>query len=79
MATVSVILPISDASGLPGLRLCFAGKTLTRPLPCLISVTFTTGHEGASQDVVPVLIKVNCEDTIFGLNLLKQLETTLSS
>lgn len=79
VAIVSAILPISDASGLTGLRLCFAGKTLMQPLPCLISVTFTTGHEGASRDIVPVLIKVNCEDTIFGLNLLKQLETTLSS
>ncbi|XP_024383635.1 AP3-complex subunit beta-A isoform X1 [Physcomitrium patens] len=71
VAVVSATLPISDAIGFSGLQLCFAGETLTERLKCLISVTFDTENA--------VLIKVNCEDTVFGLNLLKQLETILSS
>lgn len=79
VALVSATLPISDLSDLTGLRLCFGGETLTGPLTCLISVTFVSKNEGESRDNTPVLIKVNCEDTIFGLNLLKQLDETLSS
>lgn len=74
VAVVSATLPISDATGLSGLQLCFAGETLTEQLSCLISTTLDTEH-----DATAVLIKVNCEDTVFGLNLLKQLETILSS
>lgn len=74
VAVVSATLPISDATGLSGLQLCFAGETLTGGLKCLISTTYDTEH-----DTTALLIKVNCEDTVFGLNLLKQLETILSS
>ena len=74
VAVVSATLPISDVIGLSGLQLCFAGETLTERLPCLISATLD--KEG---DAIALLTKVNCEDAIFGLNLLKQLETNLSS
>ena len=70
VAVVSATLPITDSPGLSGLELCFAGETLAQELLCLISVTL----DGAA-----VLVKVNCEDAVLGLNLLKQLETVLTS
>lgn len=74
VAVVSATLPISDATGLSGLQLCFAGETLTEGLKCLISTTYDI-----EPDTTALWIKVNCEDTVFGLNLLKQLETILNS
>jgi AP-3 complex subunit beta len=85
---VSVTLPIASSSvvqfggqtDLTGLKLRFCGETLTGSVTCLISVTVMAKTENDSDtNDLPVLIKVNCEDTIFGLNLLRKLHQDLSS
>lgn len=66
---VSVDMPIAstldDASGL---RLRFSGEILSNSLPCLITVSV----EGKCSEPLTVSVKVNCEETVFGLNLLNR-------
>lgn len=66
---VSVDMPISakldDASGL---CLRFSGEILSNSIPCLITITV----EGKCYDPLEVSVKVNCEETVFGLNLLNR-------
>uniref|UniRef100_A0A5B6ZNG9 AP-3 complex subunit beta n=1 Tax=Davidia involucrata TaxID=16924 RepID=A0A5B6ZNG9_DAVIN len=66
---VSVDMPIAanldDASGL---RLRFSSEILSNSIPCLITVSV----EGKCSEPLNVSVKVNCEETVFGLNLLNR-------
>ncbi|CAN1173980.1 AP3-complex subunit beta-A [Linum perenne] len=72
---VSVDMPISgkhdDASGL---CLRFSSEILSNSLPCLITIT----AEGICSKPLNVLVKINCEETVFGLNLLNRIVNFLS-
>eukprot|EP01018_Ginkgo_biloba_P021382 Gb_19472 [translate_table: standard] len=81
---ISVTIPIfasfaeqSAGNGdVQGLCLRFSGETLSKCIPCLITITAEGNHSGVAE--VPVAVKINCEDTVFGLNLLKHLVDVLS-
>ncbi|KAK9283629.1 hypothetical protein L1049_011879 [Liquidambar formosana] len=66
---VSVDMPVAanldDASGL---RLRFSSEILSNSVPCLITITI----EGKCSEPLNVSVKVNCEETVFGLNLLNR-------
>ncbi|KAI3862165.1 hypothetical protein MKW92_045673 [Papaver armeniacum] len=72
---VSVDMPVSakldDASGL---SLRFSCEILSNSIPCLITITV----EGKCSEQLSVSVKVNCEETIFGLNLLNRVVAFLS-
>ncbi|KAF5467315.1 hypothetical protein F2P56_017149 [Juglans regia] len=72
---VSVDMPIAanldDASGL---RLRFSSEILSNSIPCLITITV----EGKCYDPLKVSIKVNCEETVFGLNMLNRVVNFLA-
>lgn len=72
---VSVDMPISsihdDASGL---CLRFSGEILRNSMPCLITIT----AKGKCSEPLNVSVKVNCEETVFGLNLLNRIVNFLS-
>ncbi|XP_038989039.1 AP3-complex subunit beta-A [Phoenix dactylifera] len=66
---VSVDIPVSfNADDASGLCLRFSGEILNSSKPCLISIT----AEGKLSESLNGTVKVNCEDTIFGLNLLNR-------
>lgn len=69
LSLVSVDMPVGtnldDASGL---CLRFSCEILSNSMPCLITVTV----EGKCCDPLIVSIKVNCEETVFGLNFLNR-------
>ncbi|KAG6671143.1 hypothetical protein I3843_Q012600 [Carya illinoinensis] len=72
---VSVDMPIAanlnDASGL---CLRFSSEILSNSIPCLITITV----EGKCYDPLKVSIKVNCEETVFGLNMLNRVVNFLA-
>ncbi|KAK9170477.1 hypothetical protein Syun_002617 [Stephania yunnanensis] len=72
---VSVDMPVTasfnDASGL---CLRFSGEIISSLIPCLITLTV----EGKCSEPLNIAAKVNCEDTIFGLNLLNRIVASLS-
>ncbi|CAI9092387.1 OLC1v1027609C1 [Oldenlandia corymbosa var. corymbosa] len=72
---VSVDMPVSanldDASGL---RLRFSGELLSNSFPCLVSLAL----EGTCFEPLNITVKVNCEETVFGLNLLNRIVNSLS-
>lgn len=72
---VSVDLPLAskldDASGL---CLRFSAEILSTSVPCLITITV----EGACSEPLNMLVKVNCEETVFGLNLLNRVVNFLA-
>ena len=67
---VSVDMPIAvnldDASGL---CLRFSSEILSTSKPCLITITV----KGKCTEPLNISIKVNCEETVFGLNLLNRI------
>ncbi|CAJ1970902.1 unnamed protein product [Sphenostylis stenocarpa] len=69
LSLVSVDMPVAtnldDASGL---CLRFSCEILSNSMPCLITVTV----EGKCCDPLIVSVKVNCEETVFGLNFLNR-------
>ncbi|KAL3035120.1 hypothetical protein AAZX31_02G232900 [Glycine max] len=69
LSLVSVDMPVAanldDASGL---CLRFSSEILSNSMPCLITVTV----EGKCSDPLIVSVKVNCEETVFGLNFLNR-------
>ncbi|KAJ8558545.1 hypothetical protein K7X08_034074 [Anisodus acutangulus] len=72
---VSVDMPVGtnldDASGL---RLRFSGEILSNSMPCLITITV----EGRCSKPLDTSVKVNCEETVFGLNFLNRVVNFLS-
>ncbi|KAJ6357712.1 hypothetical protein OIU78_005536 [Salix suchowensis] len=72
---VSVDMPISAKhDDVSGLCLRFSGEILSKSMPCLITIT----AEGKCSEPLNVLVKVNCEETVFGLNLLNRIVNFLS-
>lgn len=73
---VSVDLPLSakldDASGL---CLRFSAEILSSSVPCLITITV----EGTCSEPLNMSVKVNCEETVFGLNLLNRVVNFLAA
>lgn len=59
------------------LRLRFSGETLMTSMLCLITVMVEASNTDSSSKI-PVLVKVNCEDSIFGLNLLNRLDRAIN-
>lgn len=88
VALVSTVMPIADSvlgvqaiksSGLQGLSLQFSGETLTGSVLCLIKVTVLTETEISRDGAqLEVLMKINCEDTIFGWSLSQELSKALN-
>ncbi|KAJ4954441.1 hypothetical protein NE237_011224 [Protea cynaroides] len=72
---VSVDMPVAvnldDASGL---CLRFSCEILSNSVPCLLTLKV----EGQCSEPLNVSVKVNCEETIFGLNLLNRVVAFLS-
>lgn len=68
---IPVSFNIDDASGL---RMRFSGEILSSSKPCLITL-FT---EGKCFEPLNVTVKINCEETTFGLNLLNKLVAFLN-
>lgn len=72
---VSVNMPVeanlNDASGL---CLRFSGKILSSSIPCLVSVTL----DGKCFEPLNASVKMNCEETVFGLNLLNRIVNFLA-
>lgn len=72
---VSVDMPISasldDASGL---HLRFSGELLSNSVPCLVTLAL----EGTCFGPLNISVKVNCEETVFGLNLLNRIVNFLA-
>lgn len=67
---VSVDMPVAvgydDASGI---RLRFSSEIISNSMPCLITITV----DGKCSEPLNTSIKVNCEETVFGLNLLNRI------
>ncbi|PHT45023.1 AP3-complex subunit beta-A [Capsicum baccatum] len=72
---LSVDMPVGtnldDASGL---RLRFSGEILSNSIPCLLTITV----EGRCSEPLDTSVKVNCEETVFGLNFLNRVVNFLT-
>ncbi|VYS60484.1 unnamed protein product [Arabidopsis thaliana] len=67
---VSVDLPVANSlEDATGLRLRFSSKILSSEIPLLITITV----EGKCTEVLNLTVKINCEETVFGLNLLNRI------
>ncbi|CAM6097008.1 unnamed protein product [Calypogeia fissa] len=88
VSLVSTVMPIGDSalgvqaiksSGLQGLSLQFSGETLVGSVLCLIKVrVLSEGEINRDGAQLEVLVKINCEDTIFGWSLLQELSKALN-
>ncbi|PQQ06646.1 AP3-complex subunit beta-A-like isoform X2 [Prunus yedoensis var. nudiflora] len=71
---VSVDLPVAaNLDDATGLCLRFSSKLLSTSVPCLITITV----EGRCSEPLEMSVKVNCEETVFGLNLLNRIVNVL--
>lgn len=72
---VSVNMPVdanlNDASGM---CLRFSAEILSNSIPCLISLTV----DGKCFEPLNASVKINCEETVFGLNLLNRIVNFLA-
>lgn len=67
---VSVDLPVANTlEDATGLRLRFGSKILSSEIPLLITITC----EGKCTEVLNLTVKINCEETVFGLNILNRI------
>ncbi|EOA23428.1 hypothetical protein CARUB_v10016611mg [Capsella rubella] len=67
---VSVDLPVANTlEDATGLRIRFSSKILSSEIPLLITITV----EGKCTEVLNLIVKINCEETVFGLNLLNRI------
>eukprot|EP00268_Persea_americana_P062344 TRINITY_DN7988_c0_g2_i1.p1 TRINITY_DN7988_c0_g2~~TRINITY_DN7988_c0_g2_i1.p1 ORF type:complete len:644 (+),score=120.06 TRINITY_DN7988_c0_g2_i1:1696-3627(+) len=72
---VSIDMPVTSSfDDATGLCLRFCCEMLSSSIPCLITITI----EGKCSEPLNVVVKVNCEETVFGLNLLNRVVTFLS-
>lgn len=75
LSLVSVDMPVaSNLDDASGLCLRFSSEILSNSMPCLITVTI----EGKCSDPLIVSVKVNCEETVFGLNFLNRIVNFLA-
>ncbi|XP_061363718.1 AP3-complex subunit beta-A [Gastrolobium bilobum] len=69
LSLVSVDMPVaSNLDDASGLCLRFSSEILSNPMPCLVTISV----EGKCSDPLIVSVKVNCEETVFGLNFLNR-------
>ncbi|GAB2216804.1 hypothetical protein Droror1_Dr00024584 [Drosera rotundifolia] len=68
------VLEAVDPVNVTGLCLRFSSEILSSGVPCLITIT----AGGKSLEPLNVTVKVNCEETVFGLNLLNRIVNFLS-
>ncbi|GFQ06836.1 ap3-complex subunit beta-a [Phtheirospermum japonicum] len=72
---VSVEMPVAaNLNDLSGLCLRFSGEILSNSIPCLITLTL----KGTCYQPLEVSVKMNCEETVFGLNLLNRIAVFLA-
>ncbi|MBA0878762.1 hypothetical protein Goshw_011885 [Gossypium schwendimanii] len=70
LCLVSIDMPIApNQDDTSGLRLRFSSEILSSSIPCLITLTV----EGKCSDPLNLSIKVDCEETVLGLNLLNRM------
>ncbi|KAA0050321.1 AP3-complex subunit beta-A isoform X1 [Cucumis melo var. makuwa] len=73
---VSMELPVANfLDDATGLCLRFSAEILSNSIPCLVSLTV----EGKCLEPLHVTVKVNCEETVFGLNLLNRIVNFLGN
>lgn len=73
---VSMELPVANfLDDATGLCLRFSAEILSNSIPCLVSLTV----EGRCLEPLHVTVKVNCEETVFGLNLLNRIVNILGN
>ncbi|KAJ0246924.1 AP3-complex subunit beta-A [Hirschfeldia incana] len=71
---VSVDLPVANTlEDATGLRLRFSSKILSSEIPLLITITV----QGKCNEDLNLTVKINCEETVFGLNLLNRIANFL--
>lgn len=72
---VSADMPVSvGIDDVSGLCFRFSGEILSTSKPCLLSVT----AQGSCSEPLDLIVKVNCEETVFGLNFLNRVVAFLS-
>ncbi|XP_052186164.1 AP3-complex subunit beta-A [Diospyros lotus] len=72
---VSVDMPVaSNLDDASGLRLRFSSEIQSSSIVCLITVTVA----GNCSEPLTATVKVNCEETVFGLNLLNRIVNFLA-
>ncbi|XP_051121895.1 AP3-complex subunit beta-A [Andrographis paniculata] len=72
---VSVDLPVAATlNDTSGLCLRLSGEILGRSIPCLVTLTL----KGICSEPLEVSVKMNCEETVFGLNLLNRIVNFLA-
>ncbi|KAL3650143.1 hypothetical protein CASFOL_006546 [Castilleja foliolosa] len=72
---ISVEMPVAAyLNDLSGLCLRFSGEILSNSIPCLITLTL----KGTCYQPLEVSVKMNCEETVFGLNLLNRIVVFLA-
>ncbi|PIN12172.1 Vesicle coat complex AP-3, beta subunit [Handroanthus impetiginosus] len=72
---VSVDMSVAaNLNDLSGLCLRFSGEILSNSMPCLVTLTL----KGTCSEPLEVSVKINCEETVFGLNLLNRIVNFLA-
>ncbi|KAL0376991.1 UNVERIFIED_CONTAM: AP3-complex subunit beta-A [Sesamum calycinum] len=72
---VSVDMPVAaNLNDLSGLCLRLSGEILSNSIPCLVTLTL----KGTCSEPLEVSVKMNCEETVFGLNLLNRIVNFLA-
>lgn len=72
---VSVDMPVSaNLNVASGLSLRFSGELLSDSVPCLVTLAL----EGTCFEPLNVTVKINCEETVFSLNLLNRIVNFLA-
>lgn len=67
---VSVDMPVAaNLDDLSGLCLRLSGEILSNSIPCLVTLTL----KGTCAEPLEVSVKLNCEETVYGLNLLNRI------
>ncbi|XP_042014102.1 AP3-complex subunit beta-A-like [Salvia splendens] len=72
---VSVDMPIAaNLDDLSGISLRLSGEILNNSVPCLVTLTL----KGTCAEPLEVSVKMNCEESVFGLNLLNRIVNFLA-
>lgn len=75
LSLISVDMPVTtNHDDVSGLCLRFTCEILSNSMPCLITITLG-GH---CSEPLNATVKVNCEETVFGLNLLNRIVSFLA-
>lgn len=75
LSLVSVDMPVAGTlNDTSGLCLRLSGEILGKSIPCLVTLTL----RGTCSEPLEVCVKMNCEETVFGLNLLNRIVNFLA-